>query len=228
MYKTTVKFLDSYRIFPISLNELCKIFGVSGKSMKYDKDKFHTISLFQNPEVFKVFKEYSIQDSVALCKALELAQSNYWSNYNVDITTIVSASSLAFKIFRVNYLKHKLPIPNISEDRFIRDSYFGGATEIYKASGLKLHYIDVNSLYPYAMLKKMPFNFKGFIKNMSNINLDNFFGFVKVEVTCPSNVLKPLLPYRINGRTIFPNGKWIATYFSEELKAPLLLNYEGR
>ena len=37
-------------------------------------------------------------------------------------------------------------------DRFIRGSYYGGAVDYYKAYGENLHYYDVNSLYPYAML----------------------------------------------------------------------------
>lgn len=63
---------------------------------------------------------------------------------------------------------------------------------------------------------------------MSNINLKNFFGFVKVEVTCPESVTRPILPVKHQGKTIFPRGKWTATYFSEELKAVLAkdLGYE--
>jgi hypothetical protein len=223
-YKTTIKFIDSYRIFPVSLEELCKIFSVQGKTMKYDKDNFHSLSLFYDSTLFKLFKEYSIQDSKALYQALEVAQIQYFENYKVDITTVVSASSLALKIFRTKYLTKNIPIPNLQEDNFIRHSYFGGATDVYKAKGVNLKYIDVNSLYPLAMLNKMPFTNKGYISDMTNIKLDDFFGFIKVEVTCPTSVLRPLLPYRINGRTIFPNGKWIATYFSEEIKAVLPKN----
>lgn len=43
-----------------------------------------------------------------------------------------------------------------SEDRFVRKSYFGGASDIYKARGVRLRYYDVNSLYPYAMKNPMP------------------------------------------------------------------------
>lgn len=99
----------------------------------------------------------------------------YWFNYKVDITSIVSASSLAFKIFRIKYLKEPISIPTPNEDYFIRESYFGGATDVYIASAKKLHYIDVNSLYPFAMLSKMPHEIKTFIKDMSKIDLKNFF-----------------------------------------------------
>lgn len=64
------------------------------------------------------------------------------------------------------------------------------------------------------MLNKIPFEIKNFIKDMSNMNLNNFFGFVKVEVTCPNSVARPILPVKFQGKTIFPRGKWTATYFS--------------
>lgn len=83
------------------------------------------------------------------------------------------------------------------------------------------YYYDVNSLYPFCMLKPIPFEMIKHHKNMDNINLENFFGFIKCEVQCPVNILKPLLPYKEpnTGKTLYPVGNWIGNYFSEELKA---------
>lgn len=33
-------FLDSFRIFPVSLNELCEVFGVEGKISKYKNSPY--------------------------------------------------------------------------------------------------------------------------------------------------------------------------------------------
>ena len=38
-----------------------------------------------------------------------------------------------------------------------------------------------------------------------------------MEVTCPSNIKIPLLPAKINNKTIFPTGTWTGTYFIPEL-----------
>jgi hypothetical protein len=45
-----IKFIwkDSLRVFPISLNELCKMFDVPGKLSTYNPE-FNTINLFNNP-----------------------------------------------------------------------------------------------------------------------------------------------------------------------------------
>ena len=92
--------------------------------------------------------------------------------------------------------------------------YYGGAVDYYKKYGKNLKYYDVNSLYPYAMTFPIPYEIINHYKNMDNIKLKDFFGFIKVEVYCPKTVTRPLLPYRLNGRTIYPTGKWIGYYFS--------------
>jgi hypothetical protein len=56
-------------------------------------------------------------------------------------------------------------------------------------------------------------------KNMSNIKLENVFGFFLAEIECPKDIVRPLLPHKYKGETIHPTGKWIDVYFSEELKA---------
>lgn len=91
-----------------------------------------------------------------------------------------------------------------------------GATDFFLAAVECIKYFDVNSLYPFAMLNDMPINGT---KVNSVGDLDSFFGFVKVEVTCPESVSRPLLPLKHEGKTIFPTGKWTGVYFSEELKA---------
>ena len=112
-----------------------------------------------------------------------------------------------------------IPILNKEQDSFIRNSYFGGASDYYRALGRKLYYYDVNSLYPFAMLKPMPHNLRNHHKDLSNHKLENLFGFFKVEVTTPKNLIYPLLPYKNEGLTIHPTGKFTGVYFSEELKA---------
>lgn len=61
---------------------------------------------------------------------------------------------------------------------------------------------------------------------MNNVNLDDFFGFCLAEIHCPDNIDNPMLPLRYNNKTIFPRGKWVGTYFSEELKSVLPLGYK--
>src|SRR5882757_1728928 len=71
--KTTFEWKDSLRIFPISLDKLCKVFAVEGKLIPYNQN-FNSIELFDNPKIWGLFKKYSMQDSIALYDALYAAQ----------------------------------------------------------------------------------------------------------------------------------------------------------
>ena len=221
-------FKDSLRIFPCSLEELSKIFSVQGKIGSY-RSEFNSFNLFKDKSLMKEFIKYGCQDSKALHQALSSAQISYFNNYGVDITSIVSIPSLAFKIFRLNFLNKDIPILSGLHDSFLRKSYFGGATDIYSCYARNVHYYDVNSLYPYAMCKPMPLNLiasYGTEERCKDINLNTFFGFLHVEVECPSSLARPMLPYKLNGKTIFPRGIFSGVYFSEELKAVLPLGYK--
>jgi DNA polymerase type B, organellar and viral len=126
-----IKYLDSMRIFPVSLNELCKIFKVEGKTNSYNSE-YNNTSLFNNKTLFSEWLNYSKQDSAALFNALVNAQLIYLEKYKIDLTSIVSISSLSFKIFRQDFLNLSIPILNKIQDLFIRKSYIGGATDYYR------------------------------------------------------------------------------------------------
>jgi DNA polymerase type B, organellar and viral len=193
--KVKIVFKDSYRIFPVSLNDLCKILSIPGKTSNY-KPEYHNLNLFNSSKLLEEFKEYSLQDSNSLFDCISILQNKYLISYNVDITTIVSTSTLSLKIFRSKFLQEDIPIFKRIDDTFIRKAYFGGATDYYKLKAFNIHYYDVNSLYPFAMCKSMPFKLINKIKFLDNsgFNLNNFFGYLKVEVICPKDIKVPVLP----------------------------------
>lgn len=101
-YKWT--FLDSCRLFPSSLENLCKMFNVKGKISKYNPE-WNGISLLSNNVELEKFIEYSKQDSICLLEALLKAQEVYQHEYDVNITKAVSTPSLSLLIFRKKFLK---------------------------------------------------------------------------------------------------------------------------
>lgn len=69
----------------------------------------------------------------------------------------VTISGLAVKIFLKEFYKGNIPIINKSSIyKDIKQSYYGGITEVYKPYGENLYLYDVNSLYPYVALQDMP------------------------------------------------------------------------
>jgi len=188
------------------------------------------------------FKEEAIKYCKLDCKCLYeiLVQFNelIFNHFKVNIDIPLTLPALAMKIYKSQFMpKDKIYqlLGNIDKD--IRESYTGGSVDVYIPHNRtenfftnifrKLYCYDVNSLYPFIMAKTpMPLNLIKFHKNMDNIKLENFFGYIKVEVFCPSNMLKPVLPFKFEGKTIYPTGNWIGIYFSEELKAVKLLGYQ--
>ena len=214
-----IKFIwkDSLRVFPISLNELCKMFDVPGKLSTYNQE-FNTIHLFNNLPLLNDFKEYSIQDSVSLLKALTKAQLIYLNKYTVDLSRVWSTSTLSLKIFRQHFLNKEIPILSYDLDREIRPGYFGGSTDYFHKYGENLYYYDVNTLYPKAMCNQMPCEYIETVDDCTNIKLEDIFGYCKAKIITPNNLMYPLLPHKIDGDTVHPIGTWVGIYFSEELK----------
>ncbi|XP_056591324.1 uncharacterized protein LOC130431856 isoform X1 [Triplophysa dalaica] len=90
-----------------------------------------------------------------------------------------------------------------------RDSLFGGRTNSYKlfhkaGEGEKIRYVDFTSLYPFVQSRRpYPLGhpeiiFKDFQK------IENYFGLVKAKVLPPRGLLHPVLPYRCQGKLMFP------------------------
>ncbi len=217
-------FKDSLRLFPISLQEFCDLFNVEGKLHSYNP-LFNKITLFENNNLLNSFIEYSKQDSISLLKALIKAQHIYINEYNVDICSIWSTSTLSFKIFRQNFLKSNIPILSKKLDNIIRLAYLGGSTDYFYKYGENLKHYDVNSLYPKAMCNPMPIEFLEEIDGI-DVKLEDVFGFAEAKITTPENLFIPLLPYKLENETLHPLGSWIGLYFTEELKTIVKYGYK--
>lgn len=170
--------------------------------------------------------KYCEMDCIALYNVLVNFNQLIFDEFNLNIVNYPTLSSLAFGIFRSNFLKENNQIPLVSGSMLndIRQGYYGGHTEVYQTCGKNLYHYDVNSLYPF-VLKNFPLpvgpvrHFEGDL-SLLEIN-DRPYGFFKVEITCPDNIDKPILMTRVrkDGKiiTICPTGKWVDVLFSEEM-----------
>lgn len=221
IHSRTITWLDSNRIFPISVVDLCKIFEVKCSiTSPITLDSLYTSK-------FLILQEES--EGLSLYLALTKAQTQYLDKYSVDLTKVVSTSNLSLNIFRRHFMKLSIPILKYNVDLFVRDSYYGGATDYYVAYGENIKYYDVNSLYPFVMKKDMPFEIVKFYElgSMNNISItSSIFGFFEAEIITPDYIKHPILPLKVDGETIYPIGKFKGIYFSEELKNAAALGYE--
>jgi len=175
---------------------------------------------------------YCETDCIALHQILIKYHKQIHELLQIDITKYPTLPSIAFNGYRANFME-KDQIPKILSKLHytLKQSYFGGITEVYKGKGFNINSYDVNSLYPFAMVNNpmpvgQPTHFSG------DISLKNkdAFGFFKVKVSAPEGLNKPTLPFRLeteNGiRTVFPVGTWTCWYFTEEIKDKIKDGYK--
>ena len=156
-----------------------------------------------------------------------------FDKFNVNIWKSATLPSLAFRIYRSNYLG-KFQIPRITSILYdeIKSGFTGGSTDMFiPYSDKPVYCYDVNSLYPYVMAEMdMPVGkityFDGDILQID----PEAFGFFDVEITTPEDINIPILQTHArtdNGyRTISPKGTWRGMYFSEEIKNARKFGYK--
>lgn len=163
---------------------------------------------------------YLLNDLLCLYEVINKFSLDIFNLEHINITKILSISSLTFKIFKTNYLKdfiNKLPIiKGIHHDR-MRYAFYGGHVDVYTPIGYNIKYYDVNSLYPFVM-SKYDFPIGDPVLSFDK-DLNSYFGIIHCKVITPEYLDKPVLPFRGDDNTIYyPLGNWTGTYFSEELK----------
>ena len=222
---------DTLLLLPYSLNSLAKnICPELGSKLVLEHNKVLQENLIPQKQSYI---NYMKQDILLLGGVMLKVQDMYWTQYQVDIVTIMTLSSLALRIFRTIYYDQKnrpIYIPNRNTDSFIRKGYYGGHADCYIPYGENLYSYDVNSLYPFIMKTyAMPGGKPVWHNNLLGQdldNLDNLVGFIEAYVECPKTIKRPFLPYRDKNNTlIFPTGKFLGVYYSEELKYARGLGY---
>lgn len=181
----TYKFFDSLRVFPVSLQKLCDIFkSPVNKISSYDPE-FNNLTLFNNPE--KLFLKYSMSDSAALYHTMVNAQAWYYKEFSIDISEYVSTASLSLAIFRRKNITEDIDIiiPDKATDAYVRKAYYGGPVDYYYREAQNVKYVDVNSLFPAAMMHAMPHQVINVHSTMENIKLEKFWRFLSSRNRMP-------------------------------------------
>lgn len=244
-----IVFKDSLLLLLSSLKSLCKSFNIEesktvfphlfinknnlnykGKvpEFKYfiatDKNEYQD---YKSKHYIWNLKEEAIKyckiDCISLYQILLKFNDKIFNLFNINIHQYPTLSSLAFNIFKSNFMKENV-IPQLSgkiaDD--IRKGYTGGAVDMYIPKGKNIKAYDVNSLYPSQMQNQMMPVGKPTFFNGNILNIDkNAFGFFYCKITSPDELLHPILQTRVkvNGilKTIAPIGTWEDMLFSEEM-----------
>ena len=219
-------FRDSYRIFPTSLAKLATICNLQFEKLPFTHNvelKDLDNSIFQDESY-----NYLRNDVDLLFGIIEHFKAHLMETYQIRLRDLYSTSNMAFKVFRTKFLKKEIHSSTQQEYNLIKKTYYGGAVQIYQNYGENLYYYDVNSLYPYVMLKPLPIKYMSTLNNLTESDLikHDYFGFAVCEIIISDNEVKPQVPVRNGGKIIYPVGKIYGTYFSEEIKSWLTLGYK--
>lgn len=169
-----------------------------------------------------------------------------------DFVRILSTASLSRYIFKNGYGGEKFMEPGAKKTDFeilcsckawssskqmkfcdityqecelkIRDSYFGGRTEVFKPVAGRAYHYDVNSLYPSVMVDNLyPVGYPEYIDNsrVAQITFNRWMenrqglGFIKADVYIPPQTIPPL-PAKM-GKLAFVTGHISGTWTYIEL-----------
>jgi hypothetical protein len=221
-----ISFRDSSAILPFALRSLCESFDVAHKKLEIDYESITEVT----PELLE-YLEYDCRGHYEVIEAYQK-----WSLIQMAGPAYTMASQ-ALKVFRTFLDK---PIYSLKEDidLFVRRSYFGGRTEIFKPlfeptkRHKKIRCYDVNSLYPDVMRNnEFPTQFLYYTYNYT----PGMMGFFEATVEVPKDMWVPPLPtvaevegYSLNDKgeykkkkskkLIFPTGRFSGVWSSIELE----------
>lgn len=208
----TIEFRDSSALLPFSLRSLCESFKVDHKKLEVDYEKITEVT----PELL----EYMEYDHKGLYEVMEKYYE--WPLIKVAGGAHTMASQ-AMKVFRL-FLQDTIYSLKDNIDDFVRESYFGGRTEIFKPLFMGdnknlLKCFDVNSLYPTIMANnEMPTNFQSWTWTY----YPNKMGFYDAEVEVPEDMYIPPLPTMAqvgkSTKLIFPTGRFKGRWSTIELE----------
>lgn len=221
--KYRIHFRDSYLSIPLKLEDIGKNFCT-----EYKKDDFNYAEINNiyknNPELIQ---KLCINDCLTLREGFFNFNNLIKNEFNIELNSSLTLPSLAFNIFKSKYYDNLLtPISKnpFKEDEFIRKSYAGGISEVFKPVLENGYCYDANSLYPFVMMnKKYPVG-KGKFIDGKKININKFIGFIECKVKCDKEL--NFLTFRDPDRgLITPIGEWTSVYFHEEIKKAIDLGY---
>lgn len=135
----------------------------------------------------------------------------------------------AMDIFRRVYLKKAYKAPWPWQNEKARSAYYGGRTEVFKyGTGHELYQYDVHSMYPAVMRHVRlpdPSSMYHVGSTCKNRYIRAYEGITNCTIHAPTIHL-PVLPVRVEGRLLFPVGRFTGSWCHNELRFAIARGYE--
>lgn len=232
--KKKIRLRCSYKLTMLSLKKLAKLSGVEEKGIfpykilnknlkdevKIEKEMFNDINEYEkfkerygsNIKVYEILEEYCINDAritkESIIKYWKIIEENGLTKNN----RILTAAKLSIENYFLKNCIIKKKI-KLKYDRVIRESYFGGRTEVFgnqKEDEILLHY-DWSGMYAQCMKEKV---LGGEIIESNIIKDLKYPGFYWIKFR--QNLEIPILPIK-KDKLLFANGEFEGWYWFEEI-----------
>ena len=217
--KGTITFLDTLNYAQMSVKQM-------GEVLQKPKLEFHEkIGLIpQTEQEWKELWAYNERDAEI---SREFMVFLYRAFEELGATPKLTIASTSMSLFRNKYLKQSYYLQYEEDIIEIMKGYYGGRTEAFKRGKVhNINYYDVNSMYPHCMTKQLPDPNTHRVTRKNEINyIMNYEGMSNVDIICPSTMRIPYLPYRWNGKLVFPTGEFSGWYTHYELRKAINLGY---
>lgn len=210
----TISLYDSYRILQQPLAAIGAAIGIEKKEIDYEK-------IGDNED----WREYLYTDCLILFKAVEQLQTVL---LEIGSTLKPTAASTAMETYLRNYIPETFRVEDDGGE-WLRDYYAGGRVEVFKQGSVgKTLVFDVNSMYSHCMKKyKFPVGLptehytelEKYFEQSGPSNDSRYVCFFDATVDIPASIGIPTLPFKNDGKLLFPIGKFRGYWDSFELHA---------
>ena len=192
-----VRFEDSYLLLGRKLAICCEAFGVSRKlEWKHDE----TRNPWEMEPMLDTFSEYLKRDCIALSEVLDAFTEKLITNFGVTPSSTLALT--AIKAFDKRFYPVKKIASNDDYETFIRAATYGGRNEVYKRYGENISFYDIKRMFMSCYDTPVPVG----KMRWRNPKIDRGT-LAEATVKVPDMEIGPL-PYRFNGRLIFPTGEF--------------------
>ena len=143
-----------------------------------------------------------------------------YAGYNVVVMWECTWKQLKQQNLNIQSFLKQLNLTNRLQPR---DAFFGGRTNAVQLyyevqPGEQIRYVDYTSLYPFVNKNcQYPVGHPLIINNPS-FSIDDYFGLAQCKILPPRKLYHPVLPYRCNGKLMFPLCRTCA---ETQVKLPL-------
>lgn len=142
--------------------------------------------------------------------------------FNLSIWDHLTLYSYNFELFQTIYFSRKVPRLEPISDLFIRESYKGGISDVYKPFGVNLIWLDFISMYPSVMKSlRVGLNEPSWTTSIEDLEAFciRYPCFIKVKVTCSKALKFPLIALNdvSSNKIIQATGTFIVTVWGNEI-----------